>query len=97
MQERTCTIEGCDKPHRARGLCAAHWNATYRKDQHREVPCAVCGTMVVKNAPGIKRRSVERRIVELEDALQALAPDHPILKHVSIPRGSGQTLSLIHI
>ncbi len=224
MQQRTCTIDGCDKPYRARGLCASHWNAAYRKDQHREVPCAVCGTMVVKNAPGIKRRSVcsdrcraelrrdasppkpsvpfdrvaharaqrsairaaledgddaallkailtdcvetpdgcwqwlrvmkdgypivliagrqhfvhrlaleaatqrqlgsqpahhicantacvnpahlqpvthrenademmarrymERRIVELEDALQALAPDHPILKHVSIPRGS---------
>lgn len=58
MQDRTCTIDGCDKPYRARGLCASHWNAAYRKDQHREVPCAVCGTMVVKNAPGIKRRSV---------------------------------------
>lgn len=54
MQERTCTIEGCEKPHRARGLCASHWNATYRRDQHREVPCTICGTMVVKNAPGIK-------------------------------------------
>ena len=50
MQQRTCTIDGCDKPYRARGLCASHWNAAYRKDQHREVPCAVCGTMVVKNA-----------------------------------------------
>ena len=58
MQERTCTIEGCDKPHRARGLCASHWNATYRKDQHREVPCTICGTLVVKNAPGRKRRPV---------------------------------------
>ena len=58
MQQRTCTIEGCDKPHRARGLCASHWNATYRKDQHREVPCTICGTLVVKNAPGRKRRPV---------------------------------------
>ena len=58
MQQRTCTIDGCDKPHRARGLCASHWNATYRKDQHREVPCTICGTLVVKNAPGRKRRPV---------------------------------------
>lgn len=58
MQQRTCTIDGCGKPHRARGLCASHWNAAYRKPQHREVPCAACGTMVVKNAPGIKRRPV---------------------------------------
>lgn len=58
MQDRTCTIDGCDKPHRARGLCASHWNATYRKDQHREVPCTICGTLVIKNAPGRKRRPV---------------------------------------
>ena len=58
MAQRTCTVEGCTKPHRARGLCASHWNATYRKDQHREVPCVVCGKPVVKNAPGIKRRPV---------------------------------------
>lgn len=41
----------------ARTLCP-HWNATYRKDQHREVPCTVCGKMVVKNGPGLKRRVV---------------------------------------
>ncbi len=58
MPNRTCTIADCDKPHRARGLCASHWNATYRKPQHREVPCAACGTLVVKNAPGRKRRPV---------------------------------------
>lgn len=58
MQQRTCTIDGCDKPYRARGLCASHWNAAYRKDQHREVPCTICGTLVIKNAPGLKRRPV---------------------------------------
>lgn len=58
MQQRTCEMDGCEHPHRARGLCASHWNATYRKDQHREVACTVCGMTVVKNAPGIKRRSI---------------------------------------
>ncbi len=58
MTNRTCTEPDCGKPHRARGLCASHWNAKYRKDQHREVPCAACGTHTVKNAPGIKRRPV---------------------------------------
>lgn len=31
MSERTCSIEGCDKPHEARGWCPAHyrrWRAT---------------------------------------------------------------------
>ena len=36
------------------------------------------------------RRYMERRIIELEDALRALAPGHPILKHLSIPRGGSQ-------
>ena len=22
---RTCSIDGCDKPHRARGWCSRHW------------------------------------------------------------------------
>lgn len=22
---RTCTVDGCDRPHRARGLCQLHW------------------------------------------------------------------------
>lgn len=55
---KTCTIDGCDQPHRARGLCAHHWNQTYRKDQHREVPCTVCGKPATKNGPGTKRRTV---------------------------------------
>lgn len=25
MAKRTCTIEGCDRPHMARGWCGAHW------------------------------------------------------------------------
>mgnify|MGYP000854513651 CR=1 FL=1 len=55
---KRCSVDDCDAPHRARGLCAKHWNERYRKDQHREVPCAVCGKAVVKNGPGVKRRAV---------------------------------------
>lgn len=42
---KTCTIDGCDKPHRARGLCATHYNQTRGPDRHKPVtkPCAACG------------------------------------------------------
>lgn len=42
---RTCTIDGCDKPHRARGLCATHYNQEHQPDRHKPVtkPCAFCG------------------------------------------------------
>lgn len=40
-----CTIDGCDKPHRARGLCVTHYNQTRGADRHKPVtkPCAACG------------------------------------------------------
>ena len=48
---RTCTIDGCDKPHRARGLCATHYNQVHQPDRHKpvEVECVVCGTRVVRH------------------------------------------------
>ena len=46
----TCTIDGCDKPHRARGLCSTHYNRKHQPNRHpkRAMPCAWCGTEVVK-------------------------------------------------
>lgn len=31
MAERICSVQGCAKKHRARGLCVAHWTAARRK------------------------------------------------------------------
>lgn len=28
---RTCTVEGCDRKHQARGLCVSHWSKWYRE------------------------------------------------------------------
>lgn len=50
MNQRTCELDGCDKPHRARGLCSTHYNQTrYLKDQRHpktDVSCTVCGETV---------------------------------------------------
>ena len=45
MTERTCTVEGCGRKHRARGLCVSHYNAeVYGPDRHRRtITCAECG------------------------------------------------------
>lgn len=52
MAQRTCELDACGKPHRARGLCSTHYNqARYLPDQRHpkaEVDCAVCGTPVVR-------------------------------------------------
>lgn len=42
---RTCGVAGCTKPHRARGLCATHYNQQHQPDRHRKVvvPCGWCG------------------------------------------------------
>lgn len=52
---RLCSVEGCSKPHRARGLCSTHYNQQATdsgKPRHRVVTvcCATCGQSVAKAA-----------------------------------------------
>ena len=52
-----CSIDGCPNPHRARGLCATHYNQQHQPQRHRpiEVPCAVCGKPVQKQPRGNRK------------------------------------------
>ena len=57
MEQRTCTRPGCDKPHRARGLCGSHYNQAFQPNRHakRVVECSVCGKPCEKYASGTRR------------------------------------------
>ncbi len=57
---RTCTIEGCDRKHQAKGLCHPHYNKLRDKSRHQKVatPCAVCGKVEMKYPTTKKRRQV---------------------------------------
>jgi 5-methylcytosine-specific restriction endonuclease McrA len=51
MPERTCSVDGCCAPHRARGFCSTHYNSSrYTPEQRwsREVACFVCGEKAIK-------------------------------------------------
>lgn len=50
MAHRTCTLDGCGRKHRARGLCSSHYNQTHGADRHRKelVECSACGEPVMK-------------------------------------------------
>lgn len=55
----TCGIQGCERQHRARGLCSSHYNKTYLPKRHArriEVPCAWCGTPIIRSATNSKSR-----------------------------------------
>lgn len=54
MNKRTCTMPECDRPHRARGLCASHYNQQHAPSRHKKKPtaCVVCGTVVEKASGG---------------------------------------------
>lgn len=47
----TCSIDGCARPHRARGLCGTHYNRAHQPNRHAArvtVECAGCGIVVEK-------------------------------------------------
>lgn len=46
MHQRSCSTPGCDKPHRAHGLCSTHYN--HANVRPIEAECAGCGRIVVK-------------------------------------------------
>ena len=48
---KTCTIDGCDKTHRARGLCSTHYNQQHQPNRHTKINilCATCGAICQKD------------------------------------------------
>lgn len=52
MTKRTCTVDGCDKPHLARGYCSSHYrkiaNPDAPRDRRVELTCIDCGETVRK-------------------------------------------------
>jgi 5-methylcytosine-specific restriction endonuclease McrA len=59
MPQRTCGVDGCPKPHRARGLCSSHYNRQHpapgERHRKRAVACSVCGKQVLKYSSGARR------------------------------------------
>ena len=54
---KRCTLEGCQRPHLAKGRCGMHWAHEYGTRAKVTVPCSVCETETQKEADS-KRRPV---------------------------------------
>lgn len=53
MAQRTCTIPGCDKPHRAKGYCSGHYKTAFPAPAKTyDSPCDGCGINVPRQRPG---------------------------------------------
>lgn len=52
MPQRTCAVDGCSAPVRARGLCSTDYNRQHQPTRHRKVtmPCGWCGKPTLKHA-----------------------------------------------
>lgn len=51
MAQRICDAPDCGKPHRARGLCSAHWKRRYAPTRtYAQVPCSACGEPALKTS-----------------------------------------------
>ncbi|WP_082581198.1 HNH endonuclease [Leifsonia sp. Root227] len=51
---KTCTIDGCDKAHRARGLCSTHYNRALGEGRHKatRMQCTGCCGVYLKQVSG---------------------------------------------
>ena len=85
MTHRTCDHPGCNKPHRARGLCATHYNQKHAPNRHKKklVECVICGVTVERwGGGGRKLGSVcstacrTRAAAMLRGEKPELPPDH---------------------
>lgn len=85
MAQRTCTIEGCAKPHRAKGYCGSHYGKYLQKDRHkkRPMPCAYCGIETLSSGGGGRKYGVvcsEQCRTNLRmPPTCALPPEHPVM------------------
>jgi predicted nucleic acid-binding Zn ribbon protein len=52
--DKACTKVGCERPLRARGLCASHYNQAHQPNRHktRLANCAYCGVEIVTRPGG---------------------------------------------
>lgn len=59
MAERTCTMPGCSKAYRARGLCSTHYNQQHQPMRHakRVTECVVCGAAIVRPVSNRRRHT----------------------------------------
>jgi hypothetical protein len=97
MPERTCSVDGCCAPHRARGLCSTHYNQQRQPDRHKKstTPCSVCGRPTLK--PKQKRYrpvcSMDCRWFLQDPVLSCPIPE----SHPAHPRWHGRLLPVLWI
>jgi hypothetical protein len=87
----SCSVDGCGKPHRARGLCATHYNQARGADRHKPVtkPCAFCGRPCTRAGGGGRVHgqvcSDDCRTA-LTHPVVALPQNHPAIKFFDVMR-----------
>lgn len=83
---KVCSVDGCGKAHRARGLCSSHYNQQYQPNRHAKVTvqCTYCGSDCMKG-PG-KRKGYRPycdytcRDLDRCGSLKVRLPrDHPVM------------------
>ena len=78
MHKRTCTLPGCDKPHRAKGLCGTHYNQQ-NPNRYRKVivQCSLCGEDCEKEAGRAKKYAALYCSIACRDADRKRACELP--------------------
>lgn len=85
MANRTCSLLGCDKAHRARGLCSSHYNRAHQPAAHPTytITCESCGQTHATKRSGSRFCSLLCRDIWRNDGRPTLSPlplGHPVMR-----------------
>ena len=84
MAKRTCTIDGCDRPHQARGYCIKHYNAIIAPNRNKVTRnCDECGREYTTTRSNGKYCSLKCRDVVMKRERRGVF-------RVRLPRPRGQ-------
>lgn len=88
MAQRTCGVEGCERPHSARGLCPLHWKRRRKAETGRshhpmhKRTCVTCGSEWETPRPEARFCTAKCKGVHLRRLNQRkcrLPVDHPVM------------------
>lgn len=95
MTQRTCSVDGCSRPHQARGFCGPHYGTWHRRTHGRgdaifTNTCIECGGQWKTRRSEAKYCSVQCKGNAYRTKVSLLPKDHPVVVLIAAERRAAE-------